>query len=72
MAPTPKLVSNGAPRCVRFVPVTTIVKANLPAGARSVTFSGRSRRAGTYRLGLTLVSGGLVSPPKTTTVTVTG
>jgi hypothetical protein len=71
VAPTPKLVSGGAKRCTRFVPVTTITKANLGAGARTIPFSGRGRAAGSYRLTLTLRAGGQVSRPAVVTVTVT-
>jgi hypothetical protein len=71
VAPTPKLVSGGARRCTRFVPVTTINRANLGAGARTIPFSGRGRAAGSYRLTLTLRAGGQVSKPAVVTVTVT-
>ena len=70
VVPTAKLIRNGAKRCTRFVPVTTITRANLAAGLRSVTFSGRNRVPGLYRLSVTVRAAGLVSLPKTTTVTV--
>ena len=71
VAPTPKLVSGGAKRCTRFVPVATITKAKLGAGARPIPFSGRGRAAGSYRLTLTLRAGGQVSRAAVVTVTVT-
>lgn len=70
VAPTPKLVSGGARRCTRFVPVATITRANLGAGARTIPFSGRGRAAGSYRLTLTLRAGGRVSRPAVVRVTV--
>ena len=70
VAPTGALIRNGAKRCTRFVSVTTITKANLAAGVRSVTFSGRNRVPGLYRLRVTVRTAGLVSLPRTITVTV--
>jgi hypothetical protein len=70
VAPTPRLIGLGAARCPRFVSVTTITRAGLAAGVRTVTFSGRGRVPGVYRLTATLRSAGLVSPALTTTVTV--
>ena len=70
VAPTGALIRNGATKCTRFVSVTTITKANLAAGVRSVTFSGRNRVPGLYRLRVTVRAAGLVSLPRTITVTV--
>ena len=69
-APTRALIRNGARRCTRFVPVATITRSGLAAGARKIPFSGRGRAAGTYRLTLTLRAGGLVSRAAVVTVTV--
>ena len=72
VAPTRTLVSNHATRCTRYISVTTLAKTGQPAGARSITFSGRGRSVGAYRLTVTVRSvGGLVSLPKVTTVYVT-
>jgi hypothetical protein len=70
VAPTARLISVGAARCTRFVNVTTITRAGLAAGVRTITFSGRGRVPGVYRLTATLRSGGLVSPALKGTVTV--
>jgi hypothetical protein len=70
VAPTPRLIARGAARCTRFVNVTTITRANQAAGVRTVTFSGRGRVPGLYRLTATLRSAGLVSPALKGTVTV--
>jgi hypothetical protein len=69
-APTRALIRNGARRCTRFVPVTTVNRNGLAAGRSTIPFSGRGRAAGTYRLSLTLRTGGLVSLPAVVTVTV--
>ncbi|HET6691772.1 MAG TPA: hypothetical protein VFG74_13005 [Miltoncostaeaceae bacterium] len=69
-APTRALIRNGARRCTRFVAVTSVTRAGLGAGRRTIAFSGRRRAAGTYRLTLTLRAGGLVSRPVVVTVTV--
>jgi hypothetical protein len=71
VAPNRTLIRNGAKRCTRLVPVTQITKAKQGAGVRSIAFSGRGRALGVYRLTVTIRSaGGLLSLPKTTTVTV--
>jgi hypothetical protein len=70
VAPTRSLIRNGARRCTRFVAVTTVTKAGLGAGPRTIAFSGRGRVAGAYRLSLTLRAGGKLSPPAVVTVTV--
>jgi hypothetical protein len=71
VAPNRTLIRNGAKRCTRFVAVTTITKANQGAGLRTVTFSGRGRTPGVYRLTVTVrTASGQVSLPKSTTVTV--
>jgi len=69
-APTRNLIRNGARKCTRFVPVGVVARPNLGAGARTVPFSGRGRLPGTYRLTLTLRSGGAVSAPVAVTVKV--
>jgi hypothetical protein len=69
--PTGSLSRNGAKKCTRFISVTTITKAGLAPGVRKVTFSGRGRVPGLYRLTVTLrTAAGPISRPKTTTVTV--
>lgn len=70
VAPSRTLIRNGAPRCTRFLAVTTIVKANQGAGLRTVKFSGRGRVPGVYRLTATVRSPAGLSLPKSATVTV--
>jgi hypothetical protein len=70
VAPRRRLIAQGAAKCTRFLTVTTINRPGLAAGVQTVTFSGRGRVPGLYRLTATLRSAGLISPPLRITVTV--
>jgi hypothetical protein len=76
VAPTAKLRRNGAPRCSRFVAVSSFIRANLGAGVAKVSIGGRAggrrRVSGTYRVTLTHLSAtGAASVPLRTTLTIT-
>ena len=76
VAPTRALRRAGAPRCSRFVTVSSFTRAGLGAGVAKVSISGRAggrrRASGTYRVTLTGVSAeGVASVPLRTTLTIT-
>lgn len=76
VAPTSTLRRAGAPRCNRFIAVSSFTRAGLGAGVAKVSISGRSggrrRVSGTYRVTLTHLSAtGVASLPLRTTLTIT-
>ena len=76
VAPTATLRRAGAPRCSRFIAVSSFTRAGLGAGVAKVSISGRAggrrRVSGTYRVTLTHLSAdGVASLPLRTTLTIT-
>jgi hypothetical protein len=76
VAPTRALRRAGAPRCNRFVAVSSFTRAGLGAGLQKVSISGRAsgrrRLSGTYRVTLTgLSADGVAGVPLRTTLTIT-
>ncbi len=71
VAPSRRLIRAKAKRCTRYVRAATIIRAIRAPGRRSVTFSGRGRVPGSYRLTATVRSAaGLTSPARSIRVRV--
>jgi hypothetical protein len=71
VAPRRSLVRAGAKRCTRYIRAATIIRSIRAPGRRSVTFSGRGRVPGSYRLSATVRSAaGLTSPARSIRVRV--